>query len=67
MDAIYKMVKILTSRVKTGIVPKARENNPKIQDNNLSIKDGVINDAKSQPDLRSEVKPKRKGERKRKS
>jgi hypothetical protein len=64
---IYKMVSILTLRAKSGIVPQTRENNPKIQDNNLSIKNGVINDAESQPDLRSETKPKRKVGRPRKS
>gem|GEM_PF-7116509 len=62
MSVKHKIIRVLTSQIKTSGVtlPQIDRKNPTIQDINLSIHNGVINET-NESDLRGEVKPKRKG------
>lgn len=63
MLAKHKLAALLSSRVHQADIklPTAKIESHTIQDNNQSIKNGVVYEAKFVGDLRSETKPKRKG------
>ena len=57
MNSLKKMLAYLTSQVnKTSVTLGTIETPHKIKDDNQSITSGVINE-KSEPNLRSEIKP----------
>ena len=60
MEKLNKILNILGYQiVKNNVkLPIKSVKSPKIQDNNQSIKNGIIDESKSKPSLRSKTKPK---------
>jgi hypothetical protein len=60
MDAVNKILDIFGYQlIKNNVkLPTKSVKSPKIQDNNQSIKNGIINESKPNPTLRSKTKPK---------
>ena len=60
MEKINKVLQIFGYQLHKNNVklPVKSAKSPKIQDNNQSIKNGIINESKSKPTLRSKTKPK---------
>jgi hypothetical protein len=61
--ALKKVLATLTSQITTvGVkVPKPTEKSHKITDDNQAFRNGVIYEKSAASDLRSEVKPKKRG------
>ena len=60
MDMVNKILHVFGYQLKKNNVklPTKSVKSPKIQDNNQSIKNGIINESKPNPTLRSKIKPK---------
>lgn len=60
MENINKILQIFGYQLHKNNVklPVKSVKSPKIQDNNQSIKNGIINESESKPTLRSKTKPK---------
>jgi len=69
MSAKYKIIAALSSQVRQSNVkvPILDDKNPKIQDNNQAIHNGVIHEKSASNGMRSQSPPKRKGRQKRQS